>query len=664
MLPSSAMSILRASAGAPLLWLLLSCVGAPPAPQAPAAALKAAPAVSSSPAPELGAVPDPPALVVSGRLAKPSASLAIVRAWTKLPMPQAEEVTELAMGTAAGALVDLDQPIDFAVAVTGMGLHLRDRSAVSLALKNVDAAKATLAEHFKLVPGDNGALLLQAVGHSDRHDDDETEGEHDGDEPRPCEIAPSYGSAPMRLVCGWSPQALSEVGPWLTRTMTRTAATSDLHVDLRLQPLRPAISAGRRFIGGLLASGVAGGAAGVRDFIAAIAGDAVDFALDLESASLDVVLTEPEVSANATLRFSGRASSLTRIATAHPDRAAAPPPAYWQLPADADFAVFGRGIDEAEFAHWRDPLLRMVGDLLAEYDSKDADKKAVLDALGKLISSAPLVYASGLDSDGARKAIAAEASLGDGADANAVAEARRVSAEALFGWRIVGIDEPSARLSGAMKDLASAWARPGILRALRAKSKGTIPLSLRAAPLSKGVALPAGAEHYVLEIAPFGAPSSSAPAPGAKGHAPVASKPVSIHLFLLPDGARTWVALGGGEALVASKLAATIGPAGGKLENRAELGSLKSSTIGAGGFMTARGLAAASEQMAGISGDSTRGAAAVLEEVDRLPHRGAVPLVFSLTPRPDPSPSPVVVSLDLSRAAIEDIVTAIMRHGF
>ena len=585
-------------------------------------------------------------------------------------MPQAEEITELVMGGPAGALVDLDQPIDFAVAVVGMGMQLRDRTAVSLALKNVDAAKAALAEHYKLVPGDNGALLLQSLGRAERRDDDDNDEGHDPDERRACEIAPSYGPAPMRLVCGWNPQALAEVGPWLTRTMTRTATTSDLHVDVRMQPLRSTISAGRRFVGAFLASGVAGlggRLSAVRDAIVAVVGDAVDFALDLDSASVDLVLTEPGTNATATLKFSGRSSSLARIATAHPERTGAPPPMFLQLPGDADVAFFGRGIDEAEVAPWRDLMTRTVGDLLAEYNPKEADKRAFLEALGKLIGSTPYVYASGLDVDAAKRAISAEAALGDGADPGALAEARRVSAEALFGWRLVGRDEPSARLAGAVKDLASVLGRPGILPAIRSKSKGTVPLSLRAVPTSKGVNLPVGSEHYVVELFPFdGLASAASPAvpAGAKGGAPAARKPVGLHLFLVPEGGHTWVGFGGGEALVASKLATTMASTGDKLGNRAELGALKAAAIGSGGFVTPRGLAEASAQMAGIEGESTRAAAEVFEEVERLPHHGAVPLPFSVTARPETSPAEVVMSLDLPRGAIEDVVTAIMRHGF
>src|SRR5947209_6927369 len=94
------------------------CGGSPPAPQAPALA-RSSTAAPPSPPPDLSPVPEPKTLVASARLAKPSASLAVVHAWTKLPTPGAEQVTELVANKGLGPVVDLDRPIDVAIAVSG-----------------------------------------------------------------------------------------------------------------------------------------------------------------------------------------------------------------------------------------------------------------------------------------------------------------------------------------------------------------------------------------------------------------------------------------------------------------------------------------------------------------------------------------------------------------
>ncbi|MGH7437205.1 MAG: hypothetical protein ACRENE_16135, partial [Polyangiaceae bacterium] len=71
------------------------------------------PVVQAAP-PDVSEVPAPATLVVSGRLARPVASLGVVRGWSQLPMIQAEEIAELLAGPLLGPLVDLDAPIDFA----------------------------------------------------------------------------------------------------------------------------------------------------------------------------------------------------------------------------------------------------------------------------------------------------------------------------------------------------------------------------------------------------------------------------------------------------------------------------------------------------------------------------------------------------------------------
>ncbi|MDP9001167.1 MAG: hypothetical protein M3O46_13785, partial [Myxococcota bacterium] len=370
-----------------LVTIALSCgyAGAPPSPQAPATRIPPATPVLP-PTPDVSAVSEPAALVVSGRLFKPGPSLSIVQAWLKLPTPHSEDVTELVMGEAAGPLVDLDQPIDFAVAVVGRGSRTRDTSCVSAALEYAEHAKATLSERYKLVPGEGGAQLLQAQERATGDDAD------DDNARRACEIAPAYGATPVRLVCCSNAKALSELGPWLTRTATRTAMVSDvdLRIDLRMQPIHPILSGQKRLMATILGSvlGARLDLSSARLLASSVLGDVVDFALDLDSASVDVKLGPSIATATAVLRLSGRTSALARLATAHPERSAPIPEAFWRLPADADLAFFDRGIDDAELERGRGLVLRALGDQLAEFGVNDADRNAIADAVGKLAPSA------------------------------------------------------------------------------------------------------------------------------------------------------------------------------------------------------------------------------------------------------------------------------------
>ncbi len=650
------MSLRRAAPVAAALFLAPSCAGAPLPPLAPAAPVNSAAAVAPPKPPDLSAVAAPPALVVSGRVAKPSATLAIVREWSNLPEPQSAEVTEFVVGEAMGPLVDLDQPIDFAVAVAGSGAAIHDRTAVSVALKDVERAKAAFQDRYKLIPGDNGALFIQGLGRGGHHDADEAEDDR-GEEHRACEIAPAYGSTPVRLVCGWGSRALVELAPWLTRTATRAETTSDLHADLRMQPLRATLSAAKRFIATVLASTLGSrlGLSGARDLVVSAGGDVVDFALDLETASVDVKLGDPATTATATLRMSGRASSLARLATAHPERSATPPPSFWQLPGDADLAFFERGIDDTELGRGRDLLLRLASDVLADGGLKDVDRKAILEPLGKLATGSPLAYASGLDADVAEKAMAAERAHRDAPDAALLEEAQRASTEALLGWRVMELDEPPARLVGAVKDLATAWGRPAVAAAFRSKGR-PVPV-LRPLPLPKGTNLPLGAMHYVVEY-PFGEPRLAAKSSGAA----LPGKPIAVQLYIAPDGERTWVGLGAGDVLVARKLASAMGASPDSLAARPEIAPLKTATVGAAGFLTLRAIPESALLFAGpLGGRSTTEA---FDELALLPHRGGVPMWFSWTARSEGGAAPVVATLEIPRGAMDDIVTTIVRHAF
>jgi hypothetical protein len=665
-----------AASSAGLLACLVACGASPPPPQAPAVTRSAA--ATAAPPPDVSAVPEPPALVLSARLNKPSASLAAVHAWSKLPMPEAEQVTELVTGEALGPLVDLDQPIDVAVGLGGSGPRaLQPMAAVSVPLKDPEGARALLSEHYKLVPAENGATLIQGLGraaHKEEADDEDDDGKGGGEE-RTCELAPAFGTAPVRLVCGWHSRALAELGPWLTRTATRATTKSDLHVDLRMQPLRPIIVEQKRFVGLLLSGALASrsGGAGERELAASVAGDIADFASDLDSVTFDMALADVGANATAMLKLTGTSSAAGRAATAHPERSGPAPAAFWQLPADADFALFQRGTDEADLARIRDLVLKAVGDALGDQGVKDADRKAVLDALAKVASTTPMVYASGLDAAAARKAVAAEKAAGARPESPERAEARRVAAEALLGWRVLELDEPATKATGALKELAAAWARPGVSAAYRAKNSGPAPV-LRAAPVGKGAALPPGSVHYVIEMQPLDDGSHAAgakPKPDDKAKkAAGPSKPIAVHLLVVPDGARTWVAIAGDEATAATKVATTLkssgaaSPAQGdpSLASRAELAALKAGPVGAGGFLTLRGLAEMEVLSAVLSGGSL-GGTVELDEAAQMPGQGVVAIPFSLTAQPGGPPAATVAALQVPRGAIEDVVAAILRHG-
>jgi hypothetical protein len=141
------------------------------------------------------------------------------------------------------------------------------------------------------------------------------------------------------------------------------------------------------------------------------------------------------------------------------------------------------------------------------------------------------------------------------------------------------------------------------------------------------------------------------------------AKPLQIHVFVVPDGARTWIGIGGDEAITAARLAATLGSAGEKLGARADLAALKDARIGSGGFFTARGLPETAQQVSLLGNAGAWGASEVFDEAAQMPHQGLSPIVFTTAIQAGATPATVVARIQVPRDAIEDVVTTVLKHG-
>jgi hypothetical protein len=642
-----------------------ACGAAPAAPQAPASSGAPVASVALPPPADLSPVAAPPGLIVTGTLSKPGASLATVHGWTSLPMPQSDQVTELLAGEGLGAILDLDRPIDFAVAVSGSGSQMQALVAVAGGVRDLEAAKAALSEHHKLVPAANGAILIKGVSrhpHAPSGPDEDAKDDDDEDA-HTCELAPAFGAAATRLVCAWDPASLAALGPWLTRGATRTSSVNDAHVDLRMAPLKPAIIEERRLFSMLLGTVLGGrlGLSGARDLAQAAASDLADFGMDVDTLSLDVAMADPGGAATVTLKLGANTSTLGRLATANADRNGPPPAAFWQMPADSDFVVFDRGIDANELARGRDLVLKVLSDKLAEDGVKDGDRHAIVDALAKVVTSAPTVYASGVDVEAARKALAAEKALPESADLGERREVAHAAAQALFGWRVAEVDEAPATRIDAVKAITAAWSRPAVVAAYHAKP-GARVLAIRSAPLPKGSPLPKDSQRFSVDV-PLPDPFT-AEAPKGKARPAGPSKPLLVDIFVVPDGARTWIGVGGDPALVTAKLVAAVAGTGDALRGKPELAPMKDAVLGAGGFFTARGMPELAAQVSALGGDSAGlGGADLFDGTAQLPHQGTTPIPFSLT-APAATPGTAVATLQVARGTIDDVLITLMKHGF
>lgn len=638
----------------------IGCGGAPP-PEAtvlPAVAAKPV-AVVLAPA-DVSAVPEPKTLLMFANVAKPAQALRVVGGWTNIPMPAADEASEILTGATIGRVIDLEKPVSVAVASDPNGRSVKPMFAVSVAVVSLDEAKKALSERFKLTPMSGGIIKLDELKHDkrDRGDDDD-----EGDDDRKCELIPAYGAAATRLVCGGNDGALLLLGPYLVRTATRATFPTDLHVELKLEPVKPIVTQGRSMLPMLVRSmlGSQAGSSPVTDIFNAVVGDAIDLALDLDKVSLDATLSDPSATGIISASFSGSQSAMARIATSHPERADAPPATFWHLPSDADAAFFSRGIDAKDIEHPRDLVIEAVGRGLDKEGVPAADKRALGDALKDWLAlgSSPAVYAKGVDWAAVQKSTADAKA----AKAAVKEDAERAALVQFAGWSIVGLDEPMAKVGSVAKEWVTVWNRPGMAKWLKDRTKEGAPATFKIQPLSKGITLPKDTLHLVLTVThEMSVDPSEMPVIAKKGSPPAKpklAKPMKLHVLIVPDAGRTWVAMGADEALAASKvkLALSTTTDATTLARRDGLDELRSAKVNSGGFVSVRAVVASSalgyafEKPSSNFHDPFRNLAA-------SPQQGTTPVPFSFVAQ---SPSPggagaVLVSAKIPRAAIQDLV--------
>jgi hypothetical protein len=638
--------------------LAAACGAAPPPPPEAAPTAKTS-AVATQPT-DLTAVAEPKGLIVFARIAKPRDALKTVGAWTHFPMPGAEVVAEAMASESVGKIIDLDKPIDAAVLSDPGRRGVTPQWAVAAAVTSLDEAKSAFATH-KLLPGDNGALVIEGVG-GPANDDDDSGG-------RFCELAPSAGDAPTRLVCGPSDGAVRALAPLLTRTTPRASVPSDLRLEVRLGPLKAFAVLARAQLPAIL-RGLGVNPArdpGLGELIDAATGELVDLVGDLDRVAIDMKLEEAQATATALTTFSSQNSLTARVLTEHPERVDLPPAPFWKLPNDADLAFFQRGLDAKDIDRPRELLLKAIAQAMAHQGLPEADSKALTDTFGKMLSGAPVVVARGVDAATVQKA---QALVQAAKDDSAREAARRAVGEALMGWWVIGVDEPAARWQGNAKELMTDWNHPAMAKWLKAQAADLPAPTLKLAP-ELAAQLPKDTSR--MEMTFYEAtPALPPPAPNPKGPPPkVAPKArpqpphaIKTEVLIVPDGARTWLVFAATEAAAVAKARAVVGSAdSATLTARPGLESLKDTRVGSGGFVTLRGLASLSSdavEQARRARTSDPGAQLLTSGQGESP----IPIGVSALAGSSNSPAgSLSVVVKLPRPAIEDVVHAVMRGG-
>lgn len=656
----------------------VAACGSPP-PAATVGTPRPTPTAAKDKPIDVSPVPEPPGLVVVGRVNKPDAIVGAVGAWTRLPLPSGADLVRSIADDSVAEVVDLSQPIDGAVTV---GLSRRGVDPVyafSVAVKSYDEAKAKLGAAHRLVAGENGQFKVEGLGKrrpppslAPRARSEEEDDEDDGGEG--CVLAPAAQGA--RLVCGES-AALESLVPYLSRTLPRERWASDVHVEVRPEPVRAPLQELRASLPVLARSLLGSQSPAVRELVDASLGEVMDIVNDAQKLSVDAQIADSGVVATTRFEFQSTTSLFARLLTT--DRADAPPAAFWHLPAETDLGFFGRGADPKLFDRPRELLANLMLDATESFGMPEAEQRAmkdlVADRMLPLFTGGPGVYGKGFDPAATEKASAQLASVKPG-DLAAEAEARLRLGEQLVGWHLYQVNEPVAKVGPILKDWPALWNRPAFAKWAKTKSTAATLPRMRVVPPPPGVTLPKDTVHLEIAIPREdlvdhgGAPTAGAGdsagrpstkrAPAAKPAAPkkIAQKPVVVHVLAVPDGAATWIALGLDVKLVAQKAAASISsaPDASTLGKAPGMEALREGKLNGGGFATLRGVAL----LTAIALEPARSA---FPKLAALPHRGADPILFtghaeaaSANAKGGASVGTVLVS----RAVIEDIVKLAM----
>ena len=623
--------------------------------------------LAADPPVDISAVPEPPGLVAIGRVARPDVLVAVAGSWTHLPLPGGSELVRAVTDEAVAEVIDLSQPVDGAVSVVLSRRGFDPVAAFSVGVKSFEQARSKLGAKHKLVPGTNGSVKVLGMGSGGGRAATrpaEDEGDGDGDEGFTCVLA--HGALGGRLVCGEAP-AVETLAPYLARTMPREKWTSDLHMEMRPEPVRVPLMEFRSSLPILARSLFGSSSSAVRELAESSAGELVDIVNDTQKVLLDAQIAEAGLVATTRFEFQSAKSTFARALT-NADHAGAPPPAFAHLPAESDLAFFGDGSDPKLFEHPREILGNVLLEGAEASGMPDAERKSTRDLLVDRMTAlftGPGIYAKGHDGAALDRALKAYAAVKPDAEA-AELEARRAVAEQAIGWHLFQTSEPIAKVGPILKDGAGLWNRPAFAKWMEGKTPARP--RIRLAPMPGGVTLPKDTVHLEITLVeeesaePKAGPargSSAPPLPSAdRPRAKSFKKTVVVHLFAVPDGGSTWLAFGLDPKLVAQKAAAslTTAPDTNTLGKVAGHEALAETKVNSGGLANLRGFLV-------LATLDPRKQPSPFGLVPSLPGKGTAPILFTgraETASPTARAGASVGTVRISRAVIEDAVKLVM----
>ncbi|UQA61626.1 hypothetical protein [Polyangium aurulentum] len=609
--------------------VLAACAGQAPPPADPSPARAANPSPPAAPAQvaaeEAPARSDePPAVVVlrgrvnSLRMSWTNAER-LLRATGGPPLPLSPDLLAMGMlGPAVAGVVDLDQPTDIAF----FGERV-DRFAVAVRVDQRAAPR--LRQRFKLAPR-KGMLHIEAVLGD--------EPDQEGGLPA-CAFVEDEDDA-VRAVCASDEELLDLAGLYLARTQARAAQRGDMRLELNFSHFLPIIEREQQATPPKDRGEKAGQRMGK------------ELLEDIGRVAFVGSWGRNEIEAEVEVGFPQPRAGLSLAMLSRPAASTPPPPAYMRLPKDASLALYAHG-DGRALVPLRELVIGTIRDGLIE-EGYDADLvKTMSDkAAGLFFTGGPLVAAAGMDRSRAEGAFAAW-----GKDAT---KGREGAFRALRAWTVFGVEEPAERWIHGLEELVKIGDEidrrkiaAGKGGAAGASAKGADPKKpeesrerttiLKVAP-PKG--LPKGTLHMEMRSRPR---AKDAPPPHTR------------HVYVVPDGSLTWLALGEDEAEVLTHLRASLeGAPARTIASMPELEWTRVAGATAGGFVTVAG---ANLLFTDDERDSDLAKAqATLAQLGAMPSRGdtVIPWLVTSEDMP-PQGTRLRVQARLPIAAIADIAS-------
>lgn len=422
------------------------------------------------------------------------------------------------LGPSIASVVDLAGPVDLA-------FFGKDFDKFALSVPVAPEMQPRLGKMFNLRPYRG---LLKVTGAS------EDEGEHAPGALGACAFVGVEDESGARVVCAADEPLLESAGLYLGRTVMRESREGDVRLDV---------------MGQQIFSRLADESADptTNDW-AEKAGEqyALGFFRDIEQLSLLGSWGKSHIDAEAVLDFRTKASGFSQAISARVPLNSPSIASFARLPKDSIVAAHGHAGNAQALVPMRDQFLQafradMEGD---GYDS------AMLDSFNQQVSAlfftgGSFAFAYGIDRPAAEKALAAYAK-----DKKKPA-LRATAFKSLRGWAMYAVDEPPEKWTKGIEDLVRVGneldrKRNGGTTATSATPvKGRNPddrTSTSMAVVAAPAALPKGSLHVEIRTKPL------------KTDAPPA---YTKHLYVVPDGSRTWIGIGEDEAPMLARLRAS-----------------------------------------------------------------------------------------------------------